>query len=149
MQYLLLIYTDEKLWAPETKTDPAILQDITAAKKAARALRASEQHYRATFEQAAVGIVHTSLEGEMWLVNQAFRAMTGYSRAEARQTLVDSRALLQACRGLDLACGPDRPLLPTAQPYQQGEVRPADGRETQRQQTQSAAPARIRRPRAN
>jgi len=26
-----LIYTDEKLWAPETKTDPAILQDITAA----------------------------------------------------------------------------------------------------------------------
>jgi hypothetical protein len=68
---------------------------------------------------------------------------------QARQTLVDSRALLQACRGLDLACGPDRPLLPTAQPYQQGEVRPADGRETQRQQTQSAAPAWIRRPRAN
>lgn len=31
MQYLLLIYTDEKLWAPETKTDPAVLQDITAA----------------------------------------------------------------------------------------------------------------------
>jgi hypothetical protein len=31
MQYLLLIYTDEKLWAPETKTDPAVLQEITAA----------------------------------------------------------------------------------------------------------------------
>jgi hypothetical protein len=31
MQYLLLIYTDEKLWAPETGTDPAILQEITAA----------------------------------------------------------------------------------------------------------------------
>jgi hypothetical protein len=31
MQYLLLIYTDETLWAPETKTDPAVLQDITAA----------------------------------------------------------------------------------------------------------------------
>ena len=31
MQYLLLIYTDEKLWAPETKTDPSVLQAITAA----------------------------------------------------------------------------------------------------------------------
>ena len=31
MQYLLLIYTDEKLWAPETKTDPSVLQEITAA----------------------------------------------------------------------------------------------------------------------
>jgi hypothetical protein len=68
---------------------------------------------------------------------------------QARQTLVDSRALLQACRGLDLACGPDRPLLPTAQPYQPSEIRPADGRETQRQQTQSAPAARLRRPRAN
>ena len=31
MQYLLLIYTDEKLWAPETGTDPSVLQEITAA----------------------------------------------------------------------------------------------------------------------
>ncbi|HEV7384951.1 MAG TPA: YciI family protein, partial [Phenylobacterium sp.] len=31
MQYLLLIYTDEKLWVPETGTDPAVLQEITAA----------------------------------------------------------------------------------------------------------------------
>jgi hypothetical protein len=69
---------------------------------------------------------------------------------QARQTLVDSRALLQTCRGLDLACGPDRPLLPTAQPDQPNEIRPADGRETQRQQqAQSPAAARARRPRAN
>ena len=68
---------------------------------------------------------------------------------QARQTLVDSRALLQACRGLDLACGTDRPLLPTAQPYQPDVIRPADGRETQRQQTQSAPAARLRRPRAS
>ena len=51
---------------------------------------------------------------------------------QARQTLVDSRALLQTCRGLDLACGADRPLLPTAQPHQPNEIRPADGREAQR-----------------
>jgi len=31
MQYLLLIYNDEKLWARETKTDPSVLQAITAA----------------------------------------------------------------------------------------------------------------------
>jgi PAS domain S-box-containing protein/diguanylate cyclase (GGDEF)-like protein len=61
------------------------LQDITASKQAAQALQASEERYRATFEQAAVGIVHSSLEGELGLVNQAFCAMTGYSRVEALQ----------------------------------------------------------------
>jgi hypothetical protein len=30
MQYLLMIYSDESLYAPETKTDPAVLQEITA-----------------------------------------------------------------------------------------------------------------------
>jgi PAS domain S-box-containing protein/diguanylate cyclase (GGDEF)-like protein len=61
------------------------LQDVSAAKHAARALQASEEHYRATFEQAAVGIAHTSLEGELQLVNQAFCLMLGYTRAEAQQ----------------------------------------------------------------
>ena len=68
---------------------------------------------------------------------------------QTRRTLRDARALLQAHRGLDLACGPDRPLLPTAQPCQPNELRPADGRETQRQQTQGAAAARPGRPRTN
>ncbi len=49
------------------------------------ALRASEERYRAIFEQAAVGIVHTSLGGQLRLVNPAFCAMSGYSRTEARQ----------------------------------------------------------------
>ena len=31
MQYLLIIYSDETLYAPETGTDPAVLQEITAA----------------------------------------------------------------------------------------------------------------------
>jgi hypothetical protein len=31
MQYLLLIYSDETLWAPATGTDPATLQEISAA----------------------------------------------------------------------------------------------------------------------
>jgi len=62
-----------------------MLQDVTAEKHSAQALQASEERYRATFEQAAVGIVHSSLEGELRLVNQTFCAMTGYSRAEALQ----------------------------------------------------------------
>ncbi len=58
------------------------LQDITAAKRAAQALQASEERYRATFEQAAAGIVHSALEGELLLVNRALCAMTGYSGTE-------------------------------------------------------------------
>ena len=61
------------------------LQDVTAEKQAAQTLQASEERYRATFEQAAVGIVHSSLEGELRLVNQTFCVTTGYSRAEALQ----------------------------------------------------------------
>jgi PAS domain S-box-containing protein/diguanylate cyclase (GGDEF)-like protein len=61
------------------------LQDISSAKKAARELYATKEYYRATFEQAAVGIVHSSLEGKVRLVNRAFCTMSGYSHAEARQ----------------------------------------------------------------
>src|SRR5215472_16944225 len=49
------------------------------------ALRVSEERYRAIFEQAAVGIVHTSLEGRLRLVNPAFCVMSGYSPLEARR----------------------------------------------------------------
>ena len=59
--------------------------DITRQTEAAAALLASEERYRATFEQAAVGVVHTSLEGEIRMVNQAFCGLVGYGRAEAIQ----------------------------------------------------------------
>jgi hypothetical protein len=78
---------------------------------------------------------------------QQVAAMTA-AVGQARQTLLDSRELLQACRNLDLACGHDRPLLPTAQPLQPKEIRPADGREAQRQAQSTAAP-RLRRSRSN
>jgi hypothetical protein len=65
---------------------------------------------------------------------------------ETRRMLVDSRVLLEDCERLDLACGAER-VLPTAQPCQPKAIRPADGRETQRQQAQSATAARLRRPR--
>jgi diguanylate cyclase (GGDEF)-like protein/PAS domain S-box-containing protein len=41
-----------------------------------------ERRYRETFEQAAVGIVHTSLDGKYLQVNQKFCQMLGYSESE-------------------------------------------------------------------
>ena len=45
-----------------------------------RRLCESEERYRATFEAAAVGIVHFSLDGEIQLVNGGFCGMSGYGR---------------------------------------------------------------------
>ena len=41
-----------------------------------------EQRFRATFEQAAVGIAHTALDWQFLMVNDKFCQMTGYSREE-------------------------------------------------------------------
>ena len=46
------------------------------------ALRESEARFRSTFEQAAVGIAHTGLDGVLLRVNQRFCDITGYSREE-------------------------------------------------------------------
>jgi diguanylate cyclase (GGDEF)-like protein/PAS domain S-box-containing protein len=45
-----------------------------------------EDRYRATFDQAAVGILHTSLQGRILRCNECFARIVGYSREE----LVDS-----------------------------------------------------------
>jgi len=56
--------------------------DITERKQAEAAAKASEERFRATFDQAAVGIVHTSYEGIYLLVNQKFCDMLGYREYE-------------------------------------------------------------------
>lgn len=50
--------------------------------QAAIALATSEARFRATFEQAAIGIAHTSLDGRYLAVNHKFCDMLGYSREE-------------------------------------------------------------------
>ncbi len=56
--------------------------DITERKKAEQKLRESEERFRSTFEQAAVGIAHVAPTGEFQRVNRRFCQIVGYSREE-------------------------------------------------------------------
>src|ERR671911_1234028 len=56
--------------------------DITEQKRNEEELRRSEERFRATFEQAAVGIVQVGLEGEWLRFNDKFCDIVGYEREE-------------------------------------------------------------------
>jgi hypothetical protein len=56
--------------------------DITERKRAEEALRQSEERFRSTFEQAAVGIAHTAPDGHFLRINQRYLDILGYSQAE-------------------------------------------------------------------
>jgi two-component system cell cycle sensor histidine kinase/response regulator CckA len=58
------------------------LMDVTERKRAEIALRESEARFRATFEQAAVGVAHVALDGRFLRVNQKLCDITGYGRDE-------------------------------------------------------------------
>lgn len=58
------------------------VKDITERKLSEMRLRDSEERYRATFEQAAVGIVHVAFSGEILDCNPHFASIVGYSRQE-------------------------------------------------------------------
>ena len=45
-------------------------------------LQASEERFRGTFEQAAVGMAHVAIDGRFLMVNDRLCVMAGYSRAE-------------------------------------------------------------------
>ncbi|WP_148863823.1 bifunctional diguanylate cyclase/phosphodiesterase [Marinobacter fonticola] len=53
--------------------------------QAEAALRESELQFRATFEQAAVGVAHVALEGQWVRVNHKLCDILGYSRDELRR----------------------------------------------------------------
>ncbi|MFY9853812.1 MAG: PAS domain S-box protein, partial [Terracidiphilus sp.] len=55
-----------------------IIKDITESKLSEMQLRDSAERYRATFEQAPVGIVHSSFEGLILRCNSRFAEMIGY-----------------------------------------------------------------------
>ena len=58
------------------------IKDITEHKQAEKRLRDSEERYRATFEQAAVGIAHATFEGRLLRCNARFAEIVGYPQEE-------------------------------------------------------------------
>ena len=56
--------------------------EVTDQRQAAESLRESEERYRATFENAAIGISHVGLDGRWLRFNDEICRITGYSRAE-------------------------------------------------------------------
>jgi PAS domain S-box-containing protein/diguanylate cyclase (GGDEF)-like protein len=68
------------------------LQDVTAQRVAEAEKSASEALYRATFEQAPVGVVHTSLEGALVLANATFCEMIGCTAAQALEHSIQTVA---------------------------------------------------------
>jgi PAS domain S-box-containing protein len=60
--------------------------EIAERQKTEAALRESEERFRSTFEQAAVGMCHVSLDGQFLRFNQRFCEIAGYPQAEL-QTL--------------------------------------------------------------
>jgi len=63
----------------------ALVVDITERKRIEEELRASEDRFRSTFEQAAVGISHVGLDGRWLRVNNRLCEIVGYSRDELLQ----------------------------------------------------------------
>ncbi len=59
-----------------------IIKDITERKLPEMQLRDSEERYRVTFEQAPVGIVHTSFGGKIERCNARFAEIIGYPEGE-------------------------------------------------------------------
>jgi PAS domain S-box-containing protein len=76
-----------------------MLEDIDQQKQLWAELRESEERFRAMFEDAAIGIALTTLDGRMLQANPAVCRMSGYSADELRQR-ADSANTYPDDRGL-------------------------------------------------
>ncbi|MCD1295070.1 hypothetical protein CUJ83_08675 [Methanocella sp. CWC-04] len=65
-----------------TRLNEALTNEIKDRTVAEQALIDSEQRFRATFEQAAVGIAHVSTDGDFLRVNEKFCEICGYTHDE-------------------------------------------------------------------
>lgn len=77
-------WSNTPLTAPDGSVSGVLsmVQNITARVEAEEALRRSEEHFRVTFEEAAVGVAHISTTGHWLRVNQKICDILGYSREE-------------------------------------------------------------------
>jgi diguanylate cyclase (GGDEF)-like protein/PAS domain S-box-containing protein len=60
----------------------AVSRDVSARRQAEEALRESEERFRATFQQAAVGLAHVALDGHWLRVNSKLCEIVGYTQEE-------------------------------------------------------------------
>jgi PAS domain S-box-containing protein len=66
----------------QASTYEQVQAELAARKRAEETLRESEERFRSTFEQAAVGMSHVSLNGHFLRLNQRFCDIAGYPQAE-------------------------------------------------------------------
>ena len=64
------------------RAEIVLAQNVTERLRGERALKEQEQRFRATFEQAAVGIAHVAPDGRFLRVNQRLCDIVGYAREE-------------------------------------------------------------------
>ncbi|MGK7889506.1 MAG: PAS domain S-box protein [Leptolyngbyaceae cyanobacterium] len=60
----------------------SFVKDVSRRHRSERELRLSEERFRSTFEQAAVGLAHLSLDGQWLRVNQRLCDILGYERSD-------------------------------------------------------------------
>lgn len=70
------------LFGEERRRTAAFVLDLTAHKLAEREIRDSESRFRATFDNAAVGIALVARDGRWLQVNERLCAIVGYTRDE-------------------------------------------------------------------
>ena len=75
---------------PENRQVAIFFNDITEGKRAEAELRESEERFRGTFENAAVGIANVGAQGEWLRVNQKLCDIVGYTREELLQRTFQS-----------------------------------------------------------
>jgi PAS domain S-box-containing protein len=69
-------------WVGTRRVFAALIRDISDRKRSDEALRESEERYRATFNQAAIGLTHVAPDGRWLLMNDRFAQIMGYSQEE-------------------------------------------------------------------
>ncbi|TVP64240.1 MAG: PAS domain S-box protein [Nodularia sp. (in: Bacteria)] len=67
-----------------TQINYSLQTEITERQRIEKALRESEQQFRAAFHQAAVGIAHVGINGQFLLVNQKLCDIVGYRSQEVQ-----------------------------------------------------------------